>query len=543
MEQLQIPIAKVLDRPLFKYAKVVAGHTGLDRQVKWAHVLEVHDFESLINGGELILTTGVGLQLDLPTQLKYVTRLIEKEVACICIELGPYFNEIPAEIIDLANKHHFPIIIFEKTVKFVDITQDLHTLIINQHHHMLSQLDTLSRKFIDLSLSPNGILKILQEMHTFFRQGVIFIGDLQKSYYYPSEMKEVEKKLEYQLTRTPVDSQTDEYTVIAASRSFACMPIRGLGQLLGFICLEFTPPPRTADMTFLLLDRAALAIAQVLLRSRTIAERKQKSEGEFVRNLLNGRPVDQDEINAFLPTPSSNMYYRIITIDVNESVADIDEDDWEEIRIQRSMTLRALCNRNGFFPAVSSMKNQIILIASYLSATEYVKSTDRFIQLLHQIESLENNDYLDGSRCQFGISSVYQQINNVQLAYEESRKVLSLHKMNLIQTYFYEKLGIYRLLSKLNSTEQLQTFVDDYLSPVIAYDKEMDSELLNTLRIYLECGGSKKETAERLFIVRQTLYHRLEKLETIIGSDFMEPTNRLAIEVAIHAQRYMQTKS
>lgn len=542
MEELHIPITKVLDRPSFKFAKVVAGHDGLNRQVKWVHVLEVKDFESLINGGELILTTGVGLQLDLPTQLKYVNRLIEKEVACICIELGPYFTEIPAAIITLADEHHFPIIVFEKTVKFVDITQDLHTLIINQHHHMLSQLDTLSRKFIDLSLSPNGILKILQEMHAFFRQGVLYIGDLQKSYYYPSEMKEVETDLERQLNSMPTDSHTDEYIINANNRWFACMPIRGLGQLLGFVCLEFSPP-RTADMTFLLLDRAALAIAQVLLRSRTIAERKQKSEGEFVRNLLNGRPVDQDEINAFLPTPSSNMYYRIITIDVNEPNTDIDEDDWEEIRIQRSMTLRGLCNRNGFFPAVSSVKNEMIIIASFLSAAEYMKSTERFIQLIQQIRGLENSDYLIGSRCQFGISSVYQSIVDIPKGYEESRKVLTLHKMKLINTYFYEKLGIYRLLSKLSTTEQLQTFIDDHLAPVIAYDVEMDSELFETLSVYLECGGSKKETAERLFIVRQTLYHRLEKLETILGNDFMEPTNRLAIEVAVHAQRFIQMKN
>ena len=46
---------------------------------------------------------------------------------------------------------HFPIMVFEKAVKFVDISQDLHTVIINQHHEMLSKLDTLSRKFNELS--------------------------------------------------------------------------------------------------------------------------------------------------------------------------------------------------------------------------------------------------------------------------------------------------------------------------------------------------------------------------------------------------------
>ena len=44
---------------------------------------------------------------------------------------------------------------------------------------------------------------------------------------------------------------------------------------------------------FSLLDRAALAITQILLRNRTIEERKQKMEDEFVRNLLNGEILNR----------------------------------------------------------------------------------------------------------------------------------------------------------------------------------------------------------------------------------------------------------
>ena len=40
------------------------------------------------------------------------------------------------------------------------------------------------------------------------------------------------------------------------------------------------------------------------------------------------------------------------------------------------------------------------------------------------------------------------------------------------------------------------------------------------------CNGSKKETAEQLYVVRQTLYHRLEKLEELLGTDFMASPKR-----------------
>ena len=128
MNEFMLTIRDILSRESFENAKVVAGENGLDRQVKWSHIVEVADFGSLINGGELILTTGIGLQSDLPSQLEFVNKLIAKDVACLCIEVGTYFKQFPQEVIQLANQHDFPIIVFEKTVKFVDITQDLHTL-------------------------------------------------------------------------------------------------------------------------------------------------------------------------------------------------------------------------------------------------------------------------------------------------------------------------------------------------------------------------------------------------------------------------------
>ena len=53
--------------------------------------------------------------------------------------------------------------------------------------------------------------------------------------------------------------------------------------------------------------------------------------------------------------------------------------------------------------------------------------------------------------------------------------------------------------------------------------------------MYLQCKGSKTETAEQLHIVRQTLYHRIDKIYELIGNDFMDPYKRQAIEVAISA--------
>lgn len=78
----------------------------------------------------------------------------------------------------------------------------------------------------------------------------------------------------------------------------------------------------------------------------------------------------------------------------------------------------------------------------------------------------------------------------------------------------------------------------NYLKPLYEYDAKNNGQLIVTLQVYLQCNCLKKETAQKLFIVRQTLYHRLSKIESLIGSDYMLPPKRLAVEIMLLATQY-----
>ena len=98
---------------------------------------------------------------------------------------------------------------------------------------------------------------------------------------------------------------------------------------------------------------------------------------------------------------------------------------------------------------------------------------------------------------------------------------------------FYTELHVYRLLPVLEKTGLLAALVRDYLDPILS-----DRELLKTLKVYLRYSGAKQETANALFIVRQTLYNRLDKIAELLGDDFMSPEKRLMIELALFGYEY-----
>src|SRR5699024_10909822 len=110
--------------------------------------------------------------------------------------------------------------------------------------------------------------------------------------------------------------------------------------------------------------------------------------------------------------------------------------------------------------------------------------------------------------------------------------------IELLKHPFYENLAIYRLIDLISDKEDLKEIILDYIATLLEYDNEKGTELLKTLQIYLKNKGAKNETADELHIVRQTLYHRINRIESLIG-DFMHPDKRFMIEFSLHALKYI----
>ncbi|RLL43809.1 PucR family transcriptional regulator [Oceanobacillus piezotolerans] len=539
MKVWTVTVNDILKRDIFKHAKLIAGENGKHREIKWTHILEMDEFDEFINGGELILTTGSNIAFDSPAGIPKIKRLIEKNVAGICIELGTHVKEINPEIIQTADQHHFPIITFPHIVKFVDITQDLHTIIINQHHQMLKQLHHLSNQFNELSLEPNGVLKIIKKLHEHFHTTVLLITDDKKTYYSPLQNNErLETIRSFMNKSMNIEAYKD---FLLDNEYYTAFPIKGLGHSWGNLCLQ-EKSENLDEFSFSVLDRASLAIAQILLRNRTIEERKQNQEEEIVQKLLHGEEYESSIAHKILPAPAKNLYYRLILVENHTHEEYFNKDDWEEIKLQQSIIIRSLFKKYGFFPAMSVTKNKIAVIASFYKNSNAQKDTDRFILVSKEINHIYEKNIFHGNECNIGISSFQKDYANVASCYKEANNVLFIQKKQILKALFYEEIGVYRLLSKL-SQEELESYAAEYLGPLLEYDEKMNGNLLLTLSVFLETMGSKKETADRLFIVRQTLYHRLDKIKELLGEDFMEPMKRQAIEMATCAYALLNNNS
>ncbi|MFZ7944536.1 PucR family transcriptional regulator ligand-binding domain-containing protein [Neobacillus sp. 19] len=284
----QLTVADIFKRKHFEHAIVIAGHGGIQRTVKWVHVVEATSIRNLLNGHELILSTGVAWKDNSTLFVSMVREFIEQNAAGLCMEIGTYLTKVPDEVIEIANEHQFPIIIFQKEVPFVEITQDLHSVIINQQYQKISDLENYSQSLNKQLLTIETYEDILQFIFSALDVQIIFRLKNQEYEFVPEISSSEQSVIIQQLKK----AKKQDNLHIAAS------PIFLFGQEYAELFIYSKDIPIN-EYDLLILDRTATALAQHLLRDLFVEEKKRVQEFEWLHGWLENEH-SLEEIHDYL---------------------------------------------------------------------------------------------------------------------------------------------------------------------------------------------------------------------------------------------------
>ena len=144
--------------------QVVAAAGELDRPVRWVHAIEFADAARLLRGGELVLTTGIALPDEEALLGAYVAGLAGVGVSALAVELGrKYTGGLPAAFVAAAQDRGLPLVVFTREVPFIEITEAVHALIIDDQLEQLRASARLHEVFTDLAVASAGPADILRE--------------------------------------------------------------------------------------------------------------------------------------------------------------------------------------------------------------------------------------------------------------------------------------------------------------------------------------------------------------------------------------------
>lgn len=132
----------------------------------------------------------------------------------------------------------------------------------------------------------------------------------------------------------------------------------------------------------------------------------------------------------------------------------------------------------------------------------------------------ELKNKLNGLSVTIGVGNVYDNIKGYRESFDQAIKALEISKFinNKDNIYIYKDLGIYNFLLS-EDRKKLENFFNDTLGKLVEYDKINNLDLVNTLYNFLKENKNMVNTSTELFIHRNTLRYRLNKITDILGCD------------------------
>ena len=553
--------------------RVVAAEEGLDRPVRWVHVTEVPDIASLLRGGELVLTTGIGLPADDAGVRAFIADLAEVGVAGLVVELGRrYHGGVPKVMVAAAHRRGLPLVELRRETRFVLITEAVHALIVDAQLAELRATEEIHQRFTELSVEGAEATEVVRQAAELAGAPVVLENLSRRVLAYHSVGENPRLLLDgweqhsrrIQPTgRTAYHADTGWLVTMVGARGqdwgrllLRC-PAAGLSGS-GVSCGSGVSDGSTGSggpllRWSILLERAASTLALGRLIRRDAEGLERQIHRTLLTALLDGsQPVDEVAVRArALGVGLDRRHLVGVAVRFRDagsgaepgaatdaggagSVPAADSAEAVQARLRDLAETVGLALREAGLTGLASPLDEhaVGVLLAVRDATAADPALDGLLAALHRLRRSEPVPVVVAAGS--GVDSVRE----ARRTLVEARQVAEAGRRDrrADQVLRLPDVGLAGLLHLLREEPRLQVFVERELGALLAYEARHPRErMLATLRAYLEHGRNKSAAAAAVHLSRPAFYERLTRLGRILGVDLDSVQACLSLHVAVLA--------
>lgn len=528
-------VEELLQLPTIKGLKLISGNLGVHREISTVTVVDTPDGFQWLKGNEVVITTTYALEKTPNSFLDFISKLLSRNISALIVKSDRYIKVIPENAKKLCDEKALPLIYCPAIYAFVDIINPTLSGIISKQAEQLKESSKIHESFLELAINDRSIHQILQTLSTLIQEPTAYVDTVFHKVYFSENVSEDSlylKGLSYEII-------LNEYR-----EKYQCIDVVNKEQKFGYIMLlsdrsDRTYPDTDSNIYKTAIEYASIVIIlrmQIRISNRMIEEKYYSS---FVGDLMLNNVKTREEINTRAHLYGWNLDGGgfVAIIDINNIkkyyLRNLDTGTNEKLQKYTDQIFDTSIKyiKQAFPSTIYYSQSDFIafLITGKLPVSARKTLADTFSQIQH---SLLNAVPFTIS---MGVGMYVDDIINIHNSYQQAKQVIQtiyqIQQFNRL--FFYDQIGIYRLLFSISSNNEAIEFCDKYVKPLQQYDDQHHANLIETLQSIINCGWNLKLASEKLFLHYNSVKYRFQKICDLLEIDLRDNSRHTEIELAL----------
>ncbi|WP_071392797.1 PucR family transcriptional regulator [Bacillus tuaregi] len=539
-----LTINEIMKLKEFNNSYFLTGNGNISRKVTSITIMDIANIDEWIKPYELLIA---GNFFETVIDAEFIKRLSEKKCSGI-ITKNKFIKYISSEILTLSEMINFPIIIVSDEYSWSELITPITQQIIKLQQKIIIESDQFQSAIINSVLKNHSFDNMCTSISKAIGHSLAIINtydeiiDASSDFDWHNELKDFEINVNskftigYDLQGDPINGYIQlGLHNSSSSFQFAIYPIQDSTIHIGYIVIKIDKNLNIIENSLMLKIQS---FAQILV----------------LKNMI------------YKDLYQANLYYRELILDEILNLTELTST--QKIRFELSIghpiennyyicIFQLLDNQQKQLWSMAEKHNIIDFLKKYYydysKILVFIKEEQLIIfigeSIRNSVKSIGNllslfQYYFSSNDIYAGISQL-RRLEQAALGLKEAKHALNfILKNNSSKKYqFYKDLGFLRLLTdKKGDIENIyfEELLNSFIKPIIDYDSKYNTQLLNTIQIYFKNNFSNKETSESLFIHKNTLRARIQRIEEVLSINFTDNDDTLNLQIALKIYETMK---
>lgn len=516
---MSLSVRALLEMPELAGMGLIAGESGLDRRVESVNVMEAPDIAQWLHGGELLLSTGYQFR-EHPDDFEELVMAIHKSGAAALGFKNRFLHEFPLRARELADRLGMPILSLPLNLPYSDIIRIV--MLRTDEVEEIRFSEAVLRSFSQVMAEGGDVTRVLQNLRSFLKCEVCFLDAISGHCFCASEEGFSDVPLARE-KKTILDKYAHERLTMS-------------GTTYGYFLFEQYP---SESLWRVVVEHAKTAMLLAIQRDISSRQIESRYRDEFVQDLVTNNIRYHEEVlnraRRFGWDLSGPLRCVIFDIDNYKSYFE------HPLPAERALELEEA--RQRIYSVCKQEMRPVFREIPYLTMSDsivFLLNLHRFPDFAVRLRGCAGNiqnkvrDWT-GFTVTIGVGDVKKDFFDVWESYEEARRAIEMMRplSGGDALYIWDELGIFTVLAVAARSEEAGKFCASRLGRLAAQDRERHGDLLETLRVLVDCDWNFRAAARTLDIHYNTIRYRYEKLCELMAPDLGSGAGRLEVAVAL----------